>query len=128
MTNKILVIDDNAEVRDMLHDLLLMKGYQVNTAINGDAGLEKITAEKPDLVICDIAMPHKDGFAVLEEIRAKPGLEKLPFVFLTASMVRSEEQAVINTTANGYIMKPYDSSKLFKMIDDLLKADTDAEK
>ncbi len=123
MSNKILVIDDNHEVRDMLHDLLRLKGYDVETAETGALGLEKLTSASPDLIICDIAMPEKDGFQVLEEVRATPTHSKVPFIFLTASMIRSEEEQIINTTANGYLMKPYESRKLFSMLDTLLKKD-----
>ena len=123
MPNKILVIDDNNEVRDMLHDLLRLKGYDVETAETGSLGLEKLVSSSPDLIICDIAMPEKDGFQVLKEVRETPNHENVPFIFLTASMIRSEEQQIINTSANGYLMKPYESRKLFSMLDVLLKKD-----
>lgn len=120
MSNKILVIDDNDEVRDMLHDLLELKGYDVETAKTGTVGLEKLTEVTPDLIICDISMPEKDGFQVLEEVRATPDHSEVPFIFLTASMIRSEEEQIIKTSANGYLMKPYESRKLFNMLDTLL--------
>lgn len=123
MSNKILVIDDNDEVRDMLHDLLKLKGYDVETAATGIVGLEKLTEVTPDLIICDIAMPEKDGFQVLEEVRATPDHSETPFIFLTASMIRSEEQQIIQTSADGYLMKPYESRKLFTMLDTLLSQD-----
>jgi len=123
MSNKILVIDDNNEVRDMLHDLLRLKGYDVETAETGTIGLEKLQSASPDLVICDIAMPEKDGFQVLEEIRATPNHSDVPFIFLTASMIRSDEEKIIKTSASGYLMKPYESRKLFSMLEILLKKD-----
>jgi CheY-like chemotaxis protein len=130
MSNKILVIDDNDEVRDMLHDLLKFKGYDVETAETGTAGLEKLTQVTPDLIICDIAMPEKDGFQVLEEVRSTPEHSDVPFIFLTASMIRSEEEQIIKTSANGYLMKPYESHKLFTLLDTLLttKEQKDKEK
>ena len=120
MPNKILVIDDNDEVRDMLHELLKLKGYEVETAGTGTAGLEKLSQDKPDLIICDIAMPGKDGFQVLEEVRSTSEHSDVPFIFLTASMIRSEEEQIIKTSADGYLMKPYESRKLFTMLDTLL--------
>lgn len=123
MSNKILVIDDNDEVRDMLHDLLKLKGYDVETANTGVVGLEKLTEVAPDLIICDIAMPEKDGFQVLKEVRETEEHSEVPFIFLTASMIRSEEAQIIKTSANGYLMKPYESRKLFTMLDILLKKD-----
>ena len=117
---KILLIDDNAEMRDMLNDLLTFKGYNVATAENGVVGLERLNDINPDMIICDIAMPDKDGFQVLEEVRAMPQFATIPFVFLTASMLQSEEEKIINTSANGYLTKPYDSRQLFMAIDNLL--------
>jgi len=121
--NKVLLIDDNAEMRDMLNDLLMFKGYDVATAENGVVGLEKLPDINPDIIICDIAMPDKDGFQVLEEVRAMPQYADIPFVFLTASMLQSEEEKIINTSANGYLTKPYDSRQLFAVIADLLSED-----
>lgn len=121
--NKILLIDDNAEMRDMLNDLLMFKGYNVATAENGVVGLERLNDINPDMIICDIAMPDKDGFQVLEEVRAMPKFADIPFVFLTASMLQSEEEKIINTSANGYLTKPYDSRQLFTVIADLLTDD-----
>ena len=123
MEKKILIIDDNAEVRDMLHDMLTFKGYAVNTAENGVEATDTLSEVDPDLIICDIAMPDKDGFQVLEEVRASDKYEKVPFVFLTASMLQSEEEKIIQTSADGYLMKPYNSVQLFAMIDKLLTKD-----
>lgn len=121
--NKILLIDDNAEMRDMLNDLLSFKGYDVATAENGIVGMDRLSDINPDLIICDIAMPDKDGFQVLEEVRASTQFATTPFVFLTASMLQSEEEKIINTSANGYLTKPYDSRQLFSLIDELLAED-----
>ncbi len=122
--NKILVIDDNHEMRDMISDLLSLKGYSVETSMTGVGITDKLEDVQPDLIICDIAMPEKDGFEVLEDIRSSDTHGKTPFVFLTASMVQSEQERIINTSADGYLMKPYESKKLFELIDTLLtKAD-----
>ena len=117
---KILIIDDNAEVRDMLTDMLMFKGYDVDTSENGLNIPNKLTTIKPDLIVCDIAMPEKDGFKVLEEVRASADFATIPFVFLTASMLQSEEEKIINTSADGYLMKPYNSTQLFELIGKLL--------
>lgn len=121
MTHKILIIDDNHELRDMLKDLLSMKGYTVITAATGEDGIHKAESDTPDLIICDVSMPEKDGFAVLKEVRENPSTEKVPFVFLTASMIRSDEETLLKSNANGFLTKPYNSKKLFDMVDGLLK-------
>jgi len=124
--NKILVIDDNHEMRDMISDLLMFKGYNVSTSETGLDIIDKLKELRPDLIICDIAMPEKDGFAVLEDVRSSEH-GKLPFVFLTASMVQSEQERIINTSADGYLMKPYDSKQLFALLDNLLKKEQEEE-
>ncbi len=121
--NKILVIDDNDEMRDMLHALLSIKGYTVETSETGVGVQAKLSEVEPDLIICDIAMPEKDGFGVLEDVRASETHAELPFVFLTASMLQSEEEKIVSTSANGYLMKPYESKKLFELLDKLLSDD-----
>lgn len=121
--NKILVIDDNDEMRDLLQDMLSLKGYSVETSPTGVGVQDKLTNIDPDLIICDIAMPEKDGFGVLQDVRSSDDHADLPFVFLTASMLQSEEEKIVSTSANGYLMKPYDSKKLFNLLDQLLSED-----
>jgi len=118
--NKILVIDDNHEMRDMISDLLSIKGYAVETSETGIGINDKLESIQPDLIICDIAMPEKDGFEVLDDVRSNASHSKTPFVFLTASMLQSEQERIVNTSADGYLMKPYESKKLFALLDDLL--------
>lgn len=120
MGHKILVIDDNPDLRDMLTGLLSVKGYTVLTARDGEVGVATAAEEHPDLVICDIAMPNMDGFQVLEKLRDGSETSEIPLLFLTASMTRSEEERVLQANANGFLTKPYNSRDLFEMVEKLL--------
>jgi len=123
MAHTILVIDDNAELRDMMQDLLFLKGYSVKTARSGHEGLLAAETERPDLIICDIAMPGMNGFQVLDAVRAREDLQEIPFVFLTASMTSSQEEELVERDADGFLAKPYQSHQLYALLDRILRKD-----
>jgi CheY-like chemotaxis protein len=81
---KILLIEDNPEVRENTQEILELAGYSVITGPNGKVGVELAQKEKPDLIICDIMMPELDGFGVLHILNKKPETAGMPFIFLTA--------------------------------------------
>src|SRR5215510_8406414 len=80
---RILVIDDDARLREHYVELLRLEGYDVFEARNGREGVERARRDPPDLVLCDITMPEMNGHRVLETLRAEPRTAHLPFVFLT---------------------------------------------
>lgn len=86
---KILVIEDNLEVRENLAEILELSGYAVATAENGKIGVQAARAEKPDLILCDVMMPELDGFGVLRILDQNPQTADVPFVFLTAKAERT---------------------------------------
>lgn len=103
MNEKILVVDDEKDIRKLLTDYFQLQGYQVYTARDGEEALEKIGV-KPDIILLDINMPHMDGMEVCRKIRDHVGC---PILFLTAKI---EEQDRINGLMIGgddYIMKPF---------------------
>lgn len=81
---KILVIDDEPFLKEMLYDIFTMAGYEVVTAENGKEGLDKIYSENPDFVLLDCSMPIMDGFEVLAIIRKEARFVNLPVIMLTA--------------------------------------------
>ena len=81
--NKILVIDDEQDMRETISEFLTMNDYEVVLAENGDEGIEKAKAFNPGIIICDVNMPKKNGFEVLEEIRKSKELQSTQFIFLT---------------------------------------------
>mgnify|MGYP000663310654 CR=1 FL=1 len=89
---KILLIEDNMEMRENTAEILGLANYQVVTAENGKEGVRLAQAEKPDLIICDIMMPELDGYGVLHMLSKTPELASIPFIFLTAKAEKSDHR------------------------------------
>ncbi|WP_414664579.1 response regulator [Horticoccus sp. 23ND18S-11] len=103
---RILVIDDDARLREQYIELLRLEGYQVSEARNGREGIEKARKEPPDLVLCDITMPEMNGHRVLETLRNEPRTAHLPFVFLTGWSEQEDIRTGMNLGADDYLTKP----------------------
>lgn len=114
---KILVIEDNLEVRENLAEILELSNYKVTTAKNGKTGVEKALVEIPDLIICDIMMPELDGFGVLHILNKKPATSDVPFIFLTAKSEQRDFRKGMNLGADDYITKPFDDVELLSAIE-----------
>ena len=118
---KILLIEDETAVREMLVDELSFQGYEVSEAINGEEGLKKFLEIKPDLVLCDRAMAGMSGYDVLDRIRtAHAQYNNIPFVFLTALTDPRDKSAVEHLKPAAYIAKPVDFNVLTEKIKTLL--------
>jgi CRP/FNR family cyclic AMP-dependent transcriptional regulator len=109
---KILVIEDEPEIRYATRDILELAGYQVLSAENGRIGLELAIKHLPDLVICDIVMPDMDGYDVLSQLHLQPKLQEIPFIFLTAKIEPRDIGAGMLLGADDYITKPFSSQEL----------------
>lgn len=114
---KILVIEDNLEVRENLEEILELSNYEVNSAENGKIGVEKALAAPPDLIICDVMMPELDGFGVLHILSKKPATSKIPFIFLTAKAEKTDFRKGMSMGADDYITKPFDGVELLDAIE-----------
>lgn len=119
--HKILIIDDEAPLLDEIADWLEFEGYEVFTAENGRVGLEKAIHNRPDLIICDIAMPELDGHGVLLEVRSDPKLSHVPFIFLTASADYEAMRRGMNLGADDYLTKPFKRTDVLDAIDTRLR-------
>src|SRR5215831_21410031 len=104
--SKILVIEDQAQMRRNLVTILQMENYSVVSAENGRRGLELAKSERPDLVLCDLMMPELDGFGVVQALRADQTTATLPVVFLTARADKADLRAGMNLGADDYLTKP----------------------
>ena len=114
---KILVADDQPDNVTLLTRYLGNEGYEQVTAVDGVDALTKIRAELPDLVLLDVNMPHKDGFTVLEEVRADPATEHIPVIILTAARSEpSDVQSGLILGADDYVTKPFDRHELMARI------------
>jgi CheY-like chemotaxis protein len=124
---KILLVDDDPDFVAATKAVLESK-YQVVTAYNGDEGLKKVVEEKPDLIILDVVMPIKDGFATCKELKENPHyffFSKIPVLMLTVFPRGIEKtniplSAGVTTEAEGYVQKPVSPEELLKQAEELL--------
>lgn len=122
MKEKILIVDDDETMVNLLATILEIEGYTVRKALDGEAALKIISEEIPDLVLLDIMMPGVDGFEVLASLRNDPRTEELPVIMLTA---RSDDRDIFEGWKKGadeYVTKPFDPKRLLDTIGNVLKA------
>jgi DNA-binding response OmpR family regulator len=116
---RVLVVDDDPAIRQLLTDVLEMEGYEVGVAVDGLAAVREIRASAPDFVVLDVMMPGMDGFGVLSVIRALPG-EPVPVLMLTAA---AEQDASARAWVGGvdyYLAKPFTADAVLDVIDGVL--------
>jgi len=111
---RLVLIDDEAGLRNVLGEILASAGHEVVLAADGADGLAAVRRERPDIVVCDINMPGLDGYGVLRAIRADPETASLPFVFLTSE---AAVRAGMLSGADDYLMKPVAGDDLLAAIE-----------
>jgi CheY-like chemotaxis protein len=112
----ILIIEDEAPIRDNLRRLVQLEGYDVLEAENGQRGLDLIRTTLPDLILCDVMMPELDGFSLLKILRTDPRTAAVPFVFLTASAEKEDLEHGRALGADEYVTKPFNLLDLAALI------------
>lgn len=118
--NTILIVEDDQLVRESLHDMLHLEGYQVRSASSGHEGLHHARSQAPDLVLCDIMMPGMDGYQFLEELR-KQGAKPSPlFIFISARVSPADVERSRQAGADAYLRKPASKQAVLKTIRELL--------
>ncbi len=116
---KILLVEDDPNLGELLQEFLESKGYQTSLAADGNKGVEQFMAQVFDLCILDIMMPKKDGFAVAKEIRMKD--QDVPIVFLTAKSMKDDTIQGFKVGADDYITKPFNMDELLHRIQAILR-------
>ena len=114
---RILVIEDEPEMRRNITTLLRFKEYEPIAAENGRVGVELARREKPDLILCDVMMPELDGFGVLRALQADDALASIPFIFLTAKGEKDDLRSGMNLGADDYLTKPVANNELVQAIE-----------
>ena len=117
---RILVADDEPALLRLLEFVLGRRGYVIQGVTNGNAAIEVLKTESPDLVILDVMMPGLDGYEVLTFIRETPRLEGLPVVILTARAQLDDIQRGLTLGADAYLAKPFDPEELFSVVESLV--------
>lgn len=116
MALKVLVCDDERHIVRLIQVHMEKAGYTVVTAYDGKDGLEKIRAEKPDLVVLDVMMPYMDGFEVLKTLRREPEYENLPVIMLTAKAQDKDVFEGYHYGADMYLTKPFNPMELVTFV------------
>ncbi|MFO1372823.1 MAG: response regulator [Candidatus Competibacteraceae bacterium] len=120
MGNKILVVDDEPNIVLSLEFLMKQAGFEVRTATDGEAALNAIAADRPDLVLLDVMMPRKNGYEVCETVRANPDWKGIRIIMLTAKGRAVEREKGLALGADDYITKPFSTQEVVARVRELL--------
>ncbi len=118
---KILIIEDEPEMRRNIATILRLEKYQALTAEHGRAGVELALKENPSIILCDVMMPELDGYGVLKALRENAATKATPFIFLTAKGEKPDIRAGMNLGADDYLTKPVAKNDLLDAITSRLK-------
>ena len=121
MKKKVLIIEDNNDIRENVVEILELAGYEAHEAKNGKAGVELALSYLPDIILCDIMMPELDGYGVLYMLNKNPDTAAVPFIFLTAKAERVDLRKGMEMGADDYLTKPFDDMELLNAIETRLK-------
>lgn len=118
---KVLIIEDEAILRNEMTDWLMFEDYQVLNAENGMIGVKHAIQWVPDLIVCDIMMPELDGYGVFLEVHSNPMTARIPFIFVTARASHDDIRSGMNLGADDYITKPFTRLQLLEAVQTQLK-------
>lgn len=118
---KILIIEDNDNIRENVIEILELSGYEVFAAENGKKGVELALKIIPDIVLCDIMMPELDGYGVIHILHKNPETQAIPIIFLTAKAERTDIRKGMELGVDDYLTKPFDDMELLRAIEARLK-------
>jgi CheY-like chemotaxis protein len=120
----VLIAEDNPVNRELLRELLEMRGYAVIETSNGQEALEQLQKVQPDILLLDLNMPVLDGFGAIERIRKDPGFSGLPVLAVTAYAMRGDREKILSAGFDGYLSKPIDPIFLQQELQRLLMKET----
>jgi two-component system alkaline phosphatase synthesis response regulator PhoP len=115
-TAKILIVDDDQDIRQLLGHRLKARGYEPVYAGDAIAAVNQARKERPDLILLDLSMPAGDGYVVLERIKAMPALEGTPVIIVSARDPLAEEPRFVEAGADAFFRKPFDHEQLLTAI------------
>jgi len=120
MSKRILVVDDQEDLRGVLRDLLTGSGYTVIEAADGEAGVARAKSDRPDLILMDIQMPVIDGYEATRRIKVDPNLKAIPIVAVSSFAMKGDEEKARAAGCDHYVTKPYSPMQLLRLIRGLL--------
>jgi len=125
---KVLIVDDDREMVELIQLFLANAGYQTLTAVSGEAALEAAFRELPDLILLDIMMPRIDGWEVFRSIRNDPHTKNIPIAFITARTQNIDKMIGLSVMkAEGYITKPFGKKELLEEVERILRSQGSGE-
>lgn len=116
----ILIIEDDIDIKETTQEILEMEDYEVITTKDGKEGITSAIENKPDLILCDIRMPEKDGFEVFQELKENLITTNIPFIFVTAKAEKNDAKTGLEMGANFYLIKPYTEEDLLAAVKESL--------
>ncbi len=122
MAKKILVVDDEKDIVDIVKEILKHEGYEVETAFDGEEGLKKVSEVRPDLIVADVMMPRMDGYEFVQKLKEDPSVSSIPVVFLTAKDQTTDRYKGLSLGIAAYIVKLFDLDELRETVKDILAA------
>ncbi|MFZ5944910.1 MAG: response regulator transcription factor [Bacillota bacterium] len=126
--NKILVVEDDPNIRELLQYNLIKEGFEVKTAADGQKGLEEIETKWPDLVILDLMIPYRDGLEICRIMRSKKELTHIPVIILTAKGEEIDRVLGLEMGADDYVTKPFSTREIIARVKALFRRVNVADK
>jgi two-component system cell cycle response regulator DivK len=120
MTKRILVVEDQADNRRILHDLLTSAGYEIIIAEDGQVALDVAMRERPNLILMDIQLPLLDGYEVTRRIKADPTLRAIPIIVITSYALSGDEAKAKAAGCDAYVAKPFSPRSLLAKVREYL--------
>ena len=120
---RVLIVEDNEMNRDMLSRRLERKGYQVEIAVDGQAGIDMATALVPDLILMDLSLPVIDGWEATRRLKASASTKDIPVIALTAHAMQGDEQKALEAGCDDYDTKPVNFKRLLEKIEHFVNGD-----
>ncbi|MFH1867778.1 MAG: response regulator [Candidatus Omnitrophota bacterium] len=114
---RVLIIDDDKDVCDVIKDMLIRGGYDASTALDGKTGIVKAQEQQPNLILLDIMMPGMDGFEVLRSLKSSPNTSYIPIVIVSAKRDANSLFKARELRSSDYLMKPFASGELMKIVE-----------
>jgi len=116
MSKRILVVEDQADTRQIIRDMLAPTHYEVTEVENGEQALAAIAKQQPDLILMDIQLPIMDGYTAMRQIRNDPALRSIPIIAVTSYALSEEEKKARAAGCNDYVPKPFSPRQLLAKI------------
>jgi len=118
---RVLLVEDNADNREVIRTILTHYGYEVIEAHNGEDGVELAQSARPDIILMDLSLPKIDGWEAASRIKSKAELKRIPIIAITAHAMSGDEQKALEKGCDGYLAKPCTPKSVVELVEKYLK-------